>query len=92
MKHTLEEQENLWVKQDEITQIRTEDGAVSAVRTAHGAVYQVRAVVIATGTYLGGRTIVGDVGAAHGGVAGHVAHRVQVDGEAQCPQAHPGGG
>ena len=56
MKHTLEEQENLWVKQDEITQIRTEDGAVSAVRTAHGAVYQVRAVVIATGTYLGGRT------------------------------------
>ena len=66
MKHTLEEQENLWVKQDEITQIRTEGGAVSAVRTAHGAVYQVRAVVIATGTYLGGRTIVGDVARSSG--------------------------
>ena len=36
-------------------------GAVSAVVTATGAVYQVRAAVVATGTYLGGRTIVGDV-------------------------------
>ena len=62
MKHTLELQENLWVKQGEVVEIRTGDtGAVSAVRTATGGVYRVRAVVIATGTYLGGRTIVGDV-------------------------------
>ena len=62
MKHTLELQENLWVKQGEVVEIRTDDtGAVSAVRTATGGVYYVRAVVIATGTYLGGRTIVGDV-------------------------------
>ncbi len=61
MKHTLERQENLWVKQAEITDILAEDGRVTGVRTAHGAVYLVRAVVVASGTYLGGRTIVGDV-------------------------------
>ncbi len=61
MKHTLERQENLWVKQAEITDIFAEHGAVSAVRTANGAVYRVKAVVVASGTYLGGRTIVGDV-------------------------------
>ena len=61
MKHTLETQEHLWVKQAEITDILTEHGRVAAVVTAYGAVYRVKAVVVATGTYLGGRTIVGDV-------------------------------
>jgi len=61
MKHTLELQENLWVKQAEVTEILTENGAVSAVRTATGATYTVKAAVVATGTYLGGRTIVGEV-------------------------------
>jgi len=61
MKHTLELQENLWVKQAEVTEVLTENGAVSAVRTATGATYAVKAAVIATGTYLGGRTIVGEV-------------------------------
>ena len=61
MKHTLEKQENLWVKQAEVTDILTENGHVSAVRTVYGAVYQVKAAVIASGTYLGGRTIVGEV-------------------------------
>ena len=61
MKHTLEKQENLWVKQAEITDVYAENGRVTAVRTAYGAVYRVGAVVIASGTYLGGRTIVGDV-------------------------------
>ena len=61
MKHTLELQENLWVKQAEVTEILTEHGAVSGVATATGAVYRVKAAVIATGTYLGGRTIVGEV-------------------------------
>ena len=62
MKHTLERQENLWVKQGEITDILTDEtGAVSAVRTGHGAVYGVRAAIVCTGTYLAGRTIVGEV-------------------------------
>ena len=62
MKHTLELQENLWVKQAEVTEILTDEGgAVRAVRTAAGATYGVKAAVIATGTYLGGRTIVGEV-------------------------------
>ena len=61
MKHTLERQENLWVKQGEVVAVRTEGGAVSAVVTHTGAVYRVKAAVIATGTYLGGRTIIGDV-------------------------------
>ena len=61
MKHTLEQQDNLWVKQAEVTEILTENGAVCAVRTATGATYQVSAAIVASGTYLGGRTIVGEV-------------------------------
>ncbi|MDD5938864.1 MAG: tRNA uridine-5-carboxymethylaminomethyl(34) synthesis enzyme MnmG [Clostridiales bacterium] len=62
MKHTLELQENLWVKQAEVTDILTDGtGAVSGVRTDHGAVYAVRAAVVCSGTYLAGRTIVGEV-------------------------------
>lgn len=62
MKHTLELQENLWVKQAEVVDLRVDEtGAVSAVVTHTGAEYAVKAVVVATGTYLGGRTIVGDV-------------------------------
>ena len=54
--------ENLWVKQAEVVAVLTEKkGAVSGVKTATGAVYTVRAAVICTGTYLGGRTIVGEV-------------------------------
>ena len=62
MKHPLELQETLWVKQAEVTDLFTdESGAVDRVRTAAGAVYQVRAAVVCTGTYRGGPTIVGDV-------------------------------
>ncbi len=61
MKHTLELQENLSVKQAEVTEILTENGAVSAVRTETGATFLVKAAIICTGTYLGGRTIVGEV-------------------------------
>ena len=61
-KHTLELQPNLWVKQGEIVDILTdESGAVSAVVTETGATYQVKAAIIASGTYLKGRTIVGPV-------------------------------
>ena len=61
MKLTLEDQKNLRVKQAEVVEIRTENGAVSAVKTHTGAVYSCRAAIIACGTYLDGRTIVGDV-------------------------------
>jgi tRNA uridine 5-carboxymethylaminomethyl modification enzyme len=65
MKHTLERQENLYLKQAEIVEVLTTpqgDAAprVSGVVTRLGAVYSVRAVVICSGTYLAGRTIVGD--------------------------------
>ncbi|MCI7472993.1 MAG: tRNA uridine-5-carboxymethylaminomethyl(34) synthesis enzyme MnmG [Clostridiales bacterium] len=61
MKHTLENQDNLWVKQAEVTDILTENGQVCGVRTVYGAEYKVRAVVVASGTFLGGRTIIGEV-------------------------------
>ena len=61
MKHTLELQENLRLKQAEIVDLTVEDGRVAAVVTDTGAVYTCRAVVIASGTYLDGRTIVGEV-------------------------------
>ncbi|MBQ6048149.1 MAG: FAD-dependent oxidoreductase, partial [Oscillospiraceae bacterium] len=60
MKQTLEKQENLRVKQAEITDIGVEDGKVVSVMTDKGAVYSCSAVVIASGTYLGGRTITGE--------------------------------
>ena len=61
MKHTLETQANLRVKQAEVVSVETEDGCVSAVVTATGAVWRCRAAILATGTYLRGRTIVGEV-------------------------------
>ena len=61
MKQTLERQENLRVKQAEVVDIQVEAGQVRGVVTHTGAVYACKAVVIATGTYLDGRTIVGEV-------------------------------
>ena len=60
MKHTLELQENLFLRQAEIVEILVENGAVSGVVTQNGAVYNVRAAIICSGTYLAGRTIVGE--------------------------------
>ena len=60
MKHTLEQQENLTVRQGEVIELRAENGHVSEVVLRTGAVYQVKAAVIATGTYLHGRTIIGE--------------------------------
>ena len=61
MKHTLERQEHLRVRQAEIVDLGVEDGRVVSVTTHTGAVWSCRAVVIASGTYLDGRTIVGEV-------------------------------
>ncbi|MDR0906668.1 MAG: tRNA uridine-5-carboxymethylaminomethyl(34) synthesis enzyme MnmG [Oscillospiraceae bacterium] len=60
MKLALESQENLSLKQAEIVEILVENGAVSGVVTRNGGVYAVRAAVICSGTYLNGRTIVGE--------------------------------
>ena len=60
MKHTLERQENLTLRQAEVTELRCEDGHVSAVVLRTGAVFGVKAVILCTGTYLTGRTIVGE--------------------------------
>ena len=60
MKHTLELQENLELKQAEIREILTENGAVCGVRTRLGAEYGAKAVVIATGTYLDSTVITGE--------------------------------
>ena len=61
MKHTVELQDNLSMKQAEVVEILTENGAVSGVKTDTGAIYQVKAAILCTGTHLGGRTIVGEV-------------------------------
>ena len=60
MKHTLEKQEKLRLKQAEVVDISLENGAVHSVTTATGAEYICRAVIIASGTYLDGRTIIGE--------------------------------
>ena len=60
MKHTLELQENLELKQAQIVAVLTENGAVSGVRTQLGAEYAAKAVVIATGTYLDSTVITGE--------------------------------
>ena len=61
MKNTVEKQENLFLKQAEITDILFENGAVSGVKTMLGTIYRCKAAIIASGTYLGGVIHVGAV-------------------------------
>ena len=60
MKHALELQENLQLKQAQIVEIYTENNAVIGVRTKLGAIYNTKAVIIATGTYLDSTVITGE--------------------------------
>ena len=60
MKRTLERQSHLTVRQGQVVEVRTDRGAVSQVVLATGAVYDVKAAILATGTYLKGRTIIGN--------------------------------
>ena len=76
MKHTLEKQENLTVRQGEVVEMRTADGAVSEVILSTGAVFSVRAAVIATGTYLKGRTLIGECIESSGPDGMHAANRL----------------
>jgi len=61
MKHTLELQENLTLRQAEIVDIGVEHTKVAYVKTHTGAIFRCKAVIICTGTYLAGCTIVGEV-------------------------------
>ena len=60
MKHTLEKQENLYLKQAEIVDVKVENGKIVAVETNLGAIYHVKAVILATGTYLRGKIYIGE--------------------------------
>jgi len=62
MKNTLEKQENLFIKQAEVTEILTdENNRVTGVKTHTDAIYNCRAVILTTGTYLKARIIIGDI-------------------------------
>ena len=60
MKHTLEKQENLDLKQAEIVDIKVENNKIKSVETDVGAIYNVKALIVATGTYLKGKIFIGD--------------------------------
>ena len=60
MKHTIERQENLELKQAEITKINVEDGKVVSIETSVGAIYKVKSVIVSTGTYLKGKIFIGE--------------------------------
>ena len=61
MRQVLEDQEDLDIRQMEVTDLLTEDGQITGVRTYSGATYHCRAVILCTGTYLKSRCIYGDV-------------------------------
>jgi len=60
MKHTLEQQENLQLKQAQITKVLTENGQVTGVQTQLGAIYKAKAVIISTGTFLDSTIVIGE--------------------------------
>ena len=60
MKHALELQENLELKQAQVVEVQVKDGAVTGVITQLGAMYDAKAVIIATGTYLDSTIITGE--------------------------------
>lgn len=60
MKHTLEKQKNLYLKQAEIIDIGVENNEVKWVETNIGAVYNIKSIILATGTYLKGKIYIGE--------------------------------
>ena len=60
MKHTLEKQKNLYIKQAEIVNIGTENGKICSIETNIGAVYKVKEIILCTGTYLKGKIYIGE--------------------------------
>ena len=73
MKQLLEKTQNLEVKQAEITAVDIRDDAVCGVCTHLGGYYRADAVIVATGTYLGGRIFVGEASYASGPDGQHAA-------------------
>jgi len=60
MKRVLESQENLDIRQGEVCEVLVRDGRVKGVKITTGAIFLAKAVVLATGTFLGGRIIIGE--------------------------------
>ena len=60
MRQVLEKQENLTIRQAEVTEILTEEGRVTGVRIHTGTVYKCAAAIVCTGTYLNARCLVGE--------------------------------
>ena len=60
MKHTLEKQKNLYLKQAEIVDIGVENNKIVSVTTNIGAIYRVKEVILCTGTYLKGKIFIGE--------------------------------
>ena len=60
MKHTLERQENLYIKQAEIVNIELENNKVKSIETNIGAIYEVDSIIVSTGTYLKGKIFIGE--------------------------------
>ena len=61
MRKTLENTENLTIRQGEVTELLVEDNHITGVKTFSGATYHAKAIVLCTGTYLKARCIYGDV-------------------------------
>lgn len=66
MRRTLENTENLTIRQGEISELIVEDGEITGARTYSGATYNAKAIILATGTYLKARCIYGDVSSGTG--------------------------
>lgn len=61
MKHTLENQENLTIKQDEVVSLDIENGKIKGLTTKNGAYFEAKCVILTTGTYLKSKIIIGEV-------------------------------
>ena len=61
MRKTLENTDNLTIRQAEVSELMVKDGKIIGVKTYSGATYHAKAVVLCTGTYLKARCIYGDV-------------------------------
>ena len=60
MKHTLEKQKNLDIKQAEIVDIKIEKNKIKSIETDIGAIYNVKTLIVASGTYLRGKIFIGE--------------------------------
>ena len=79
MKHTLELQPGLELKQGQIVQILTQEGKVTGVRTQLGAIYDAKAVIVAAGTYLDSTIITGQSVISSGPDGMHPSHGLADD-------------